>query len=165
MAKLTAHQWQTIREDYEVRCKSTIALAKEYGVADTTIQRRLKKDNWSREKTQYAIDAQVKATKAFTELTQENAGVAQVASAEVTERLELEGYFTNSIKLNQSMANKKLKAAGANAELADLDIHSRLTNRNKDGLLGKTPQTQVNIQNNVGSDADAIVERLRNKHS
>ncbi|MDX8384222.1 MAG: hypothetical protein R8M45_09080 [Ghiorsea sp.] len=83
---------------------------------------------------------------------------------EAERRLELEGMFADSIKFNQSLANQQLKIMGNGAELQHINLHSQITNRNKDGALGKMPQTQVNIQNNTANDADNVIEVLLDKH-
>lgn len=164
MAKLTIAQWQSVREAYEVGCKSSTKLSKEYGVAESTICRRMKKDGWNRGKTQDVIEQKVNATKAFAELTQENASITQAVNREAERRLRLEGVFIDSIEYNQDLANKVLKKMDLTAELNHINLHSQITTRNKDGVLGKMPQTQVNIQTNVSTDADSVISNLRKKH-
>ncbi|MDX8383060.1 MAG: hypothetical protein R8M45_03195 [Ghiorsea sp.] len=44
------------------------------------------------------------------------------------------------------------------------NIHSQSTARNRETVLGKMPQTQVNIQNNVSAGADDVVDQLLAKH-
>jgi len=58
VAKLSNAQWADIRKQYEVDKVSTVQLAKSFGVADTTIQRRLKREHWCREKTQERLSRQ-----------------------------------------------------------------------------------------------------------
>jgi len=142
MAKLTQAEWHQIREAYEVGCISTVALAKKYNVADTTIQRRIKKEGWDRLKTQAVIDKKVSATRAFVELTQENAGIAQAVNQEVETRLRQEQIFTNALEYNQSIANRALKELVSNndMDLQKINLHSQVTNRNKEGILGKVQQ-------------------------
>jgi len=157
MAKLSKVEWKAIREAYEIDIRSTVSLAKEYGVADTTIQRRIKKEAWNRAKTQDVIAKKVSVAKACQELTQDNAGIMQAVDEEVQRRLRLEGVFLDSLELNQMLANKQLQKMGESAELQHINIHSQITNRNKDGVVGKMPTTQVNIQqNNQGMTAPII---------
>jgi len=158
VAKLSNAQWADIRKQYEVDKVSTVQLAKSFGVADTTIQRRLKRERWCREKTQDAIEKKVSAIKALADATQDNAGITQAINIEADRRLRLEGLFADSLEYNQKLANKTLKNLADGAELQDLNIHSQITNRNKDGIMGKMPQTQVNIQNNQSVSTDSMSE-------
>jgi len=168
---MAKYDWSKIRDDYEIKGMSYSQLSEKYGCSRGLISGRSKKYAWDKQKVEQAISNKVNAIKRLDEITEQNRTAlgerSILVDAEVAERLRLEKLFATDAEYNQSAATEKLKAmeASREAELAHYDIHSRITAKNKETLLGKTPQTQVNIQNNVGSDADAIVERLRNKHS
>jgi len=155
MAKLTTAEWKAVREAYEVDCKSSTKLSKEYGIAESTICRRMKKHGWNRVKTQDVIEKSVSATKALAELTQENASLTQAVSREVDRRLRLEGIFMSAIEYNQRKATSLIMHKGDNVELHELNMHSQITARNKDCVMGK-PQTQVNIQNNTANETPTM---------
>jgi len=167
MARLTPIEWRTIRKAYEVDLMSSTKLSKQYGVAESTICRRMHKEGWNREKMQDAIEKRVSSIKVLAEITQDNASQTQVICNEADRRLRLEGIFMDSLEYNQALANSiiKRKKKDGTAELNDVQAHSQITNRNKDGVLGKMPSTVVNIQNNNGTDVDAVLERLRNRHA
>jgi len=150
MAKLTNAEWKAIREAYEVDCKSSTKLSKEYGVAESTICRRMKKDGWNRVKTQGVIEKGVSANKALAELTQENASLTQAVSREVDRRLRLDGIFMDAIEYNQKRANKVMISKGDNIELHELNMHSQITIRNKDGVFGKVqPIEKEEVKQNI----------------
>lgn len=64
-------------------------------------------------------------------------------------------FFTNSALKNQTLANKKLDE---NISINDLEAHSRITSRNKDSVLGKEANTQVNIQNTNAQQNNIAIE-------
>ncbi|MDX8383566.1 MAG: hypothetical protein R8M45_05755 [Ghiorsea sp.] len=162
MARLNKEQWRLLRIDYEVKAMTLAQLSDKYGADRGNISKRAKKEAWEREEVQQIIAEKVNAAKDLAEsqkkiTTLSTTGVVDI-DKEVTHRLELEGMFADSIKFNQSLANQQLKIMGNGAELQHINLHSQITNRNKDGALGKMPTTQVNIQNNndVGMTAPII---------
>jgi len=165
MARLTPGQWQAIRTEYEVDCISSTKLSNKYGVAESTICRRMKKEGWDRNKTQDAIEKKVSSIKALAEITQVNASGTQAILQEAERRLRLEGFFMDALEYNQTVANNTLKRNidDGSAELTHINLHSQITNRNKDGVMGK-PQTQVNIQNNVAVNRESIMEDLMQEY-
>jgi len=168
VARLSKEQWEALRVDYEVKGMTLSELSSKYGADRGNISKRSKKYNWQREKVQQIIGDKISAAKALGDIAERtttlDSNVVIAIEKEVDRRMRLEGLFTDSIEYNQNLANQILKAKDASAELQDLNIHSQITNRNKDGIMGKMPQTQVNIQNNVSTDADSVVKRLKEKH-
>jgi len=166
---MAKYNWAKIRDDYEIHGLSYSGLREKYGCGRATISERAKKDGWDREKTEQAIAAKARAQRDLIEITEQNRtdfGERSVlVDREAERRLRLEGIFMDSLEYNQALANQiiKRKKHAGDVELQDVQVHSQITNRNKDGVMGK-PQTQVNIQNNVGTDADSVIERLRSKH-
>jgi len=162
------YNWDKIRDSFEIEGLSYAKLTKKFGVAKATISERVKKEGWVKGRAEHIISSKVLNIKEKNEIErqaeQEFSGRSGAISKEVDRRLRLEGLFTDSLEYNQKLANKTLKKLAENAELQDLNIHSQITNRNKDGIIGKMPQTQVNIQNTVATDADRVVAKLRNKH-
>jgi len=53
-------------------------------------------------------------------------------------------YFSDSALRNQDFANKKISEE---SELYDLKLHSEITAKNKQTVLGKDVDTQININN------------------
>jgi len=160
VARLSKEQWSKVRIDFEVRGMTLSELSAKHHADRGNISKRAKKECWEREKVQHIIDKKTNAHKALEEANQEittlsTTGVVEI-DKEVDRRLRLEGLFTDSLEYNQNLANQILKAKDASAELQDLNIHSQITNRNKDGVLGKMPQTQVNIQNNQNNNNEPM---------
>jgi len=152
------YDWVKIRDAFEIEGLSYAKITKKFGVAKATISEKVKKEGWIKGKAEHIISSKVLNIKEKNEIEQrteqEFGGRSDAINKEVENRLRLEGLFTNSLEYNQKLANKTLKKLAENAELQDLNLHSQITNRNKDGIIGKMPQTQVNIQNTVATDAD-----------
>ena len=66
----------------------------------------------------------------------------------VDERAKHLLYFSDTALRNQKLANEKISEE---SELYDLKLHSEITAKNKQTVLGKDVDTQINIntQNNV----------------
>jgi hypothetical protein len=77
-------------------------------------------------------------------LASDNEHLVSAVSAAVDDRVRHLTFFTNSALKNQQLANKFLKES---ASLLDLDAHSRVTARNKETVLGKSPDTAVQVNN------------------
>jgi len=152
MARLTKDAWAKLRQDYEVTGMSLGELSKKYEADRGNISKRAKKEGWEKEKVQQIIEKKVSINKELQNISAEittlsTTGVVEI-EREVDRRLRLEGIFNSSLELNQKLADQQLEALGNAAELRDINLHSQIFNRNKDGFIGKMPTTQVNIQNN-----------------
>ena len=168
---MAKYNWAIIRDDYEIHGMSYSQLQNKYGASRGLISGRAKKDGWNKQKTEQAISNAVNAHKALAEITEQNRTEFKERSVlvdkEVEDRLRREGVHLNALEYCTALASKIIreKVKDGTAELHDTNIFSQVVNRNKDGIMGKMPQTQVNIQNNVGSDADAIIDALMVKHN
>ncbi|MDQ6988469.1 MAG: hypothetical protein Q9M19_01205 [Mariprofundaceae bacterium] len=165
---MAKYNWAAIRDDYEIHGLSYSQLTDKHGVGRGNISTRAKKEGWNKEEIEQVISDKVNGNIAMANLDkkiEQQYGTRSILiDKEVESRLELEGMYADSLKLNQSLANENLKGLGNGAELQHINLHSQITNRNKDGALGKMPTTQVNIQNNVSNGADDVVEQLLAKH-
>ncbi len=153
MARLTQEQWELVRADFETSKLSLSQLSDKYGVHKSNISKRAKTESWEKGKTQHLVEKKVNAIKELHETQQQtqhlNATTQQAINSEVQKRLEAEKIFIDAAKYNQLLANEVLgKIDTEELKLTDLDTHARLTARNKETVLGKQPDTQVNIQNN-----------------
>jgi len=162
------YNWGNIRDDYEMHGLSYSQLSAKYGCSRGLISGRAKKDAWDKQKVEQAIDKKAGAVRVLAEITEQNrtdfGNRSVLIDKEAERRLEAEGFYNDAIKYNQALANRVLKEKGTKADLQEINMHSQLTNRNKEGVLGKMPTTQVNIQNNVSTDADSVIERLKARH-
>lgn len=148
MAKLTPQQWELARADYEVKGLSIREIAKHYDVNASTVSRQAKKDDWKQSKTQHLVDKKVNAIMQLHQTQQQmqqlNAIEQQAIDNEVALRLARENLFVDSALRNQKRANELLEMAD---DLAQLNQHSQITARNKETVLGKNPETAIQINN------------------
>ena len=63
MARLTDAQWEKVRVDHEVNGMSFSELERKYGVNNSNISRRAKKEGWNQTETQNLITATVENEK------------------------------------------------------------------------------------------------------
>ena len=80
---------------------------------------------------------------------QNNEHVHKAVSEVVDERTKHLIFFNNSALKNQQLANNRLKEKEHDIELSELEAHSRITARNKETVLGKMPDTAIQINNNL----------------
>lgn len=158
MARLTDEQWQLARADYEVRGVSIRQLAKDYDVAPSTVSRRANKEGWIEGKTQHLVERKVKAVIELNETQQQmqhlNATEISVVDNEVARRLRYEKMFTESAEKNQKLADQMLNSC---VEMKELKSHADLTAKNKETILGKQPDTAIQINN---GDGGSVIDEL-----
>jgi len=138
MARLTDKDRELIIADWHTGQYSHSELGKRYNTSHVTIG-KLCKDITPKHAEK--VTAQIAIQ---TALAQESYNEVTAVNKAVEEGTKQLLFFNNSLLKNQALANKKL-----NDELGlnELDVHSRLTTRNKEGVLGKAPDTS--ITNNV----------------
>lgn len=151
MSRITEAEREQARNDYEVHNMGIREIARKWGVSPTTIRNWRDKGNWEQGKTAHIVSKKKNAIKELHETAQQTAHLPahqQMAiDNEVQKQLENERIFVNAAKFNQSLANKLVQ--DADVKLSDVEAHSRITARNKETVLGKSPDAQVNIQNNA----------------
>lgn len=77
-------------------------------------------------------------------LASDNEHLVSAVSSVVDEKVRHLMFFTNSALKNQQLANRKLTQ---DAPITDIEAHSRITARNKETVLGKQPDTAIQINN------------------
>lgn len=163
MAKLTNDQWELARADYEIHGLSYAKLVEKYGISKGSISNRAKKEGWQQGKVEQIVQEKVSVLKDLNEVEQKVEKLAPLEQKsieqEVAERLAREKIFINSAMRNQRKADGML---GSAIELSDINTHSQITARNKETVLGKQPQTAVQINNNTGSAIDELVTKRLN---
>lgn len=75
-------------------------------------------------------------------LASENEHLVNAVNTVVDERTKHTMFFNNSALRNQQLANKKLSE---NMAIQELEAHSRLTAKNKETVLGKQPDTAIQV--------------------
>ena len=153
MAKLTPKQWELAKQDYEIHGLSYSELVEKYGMSKGSISKRAKDECWQQGKNEHLIQKKVSVIKELQETEQQieqlESVVQKSIEQEVALRLARENLFIDSALRNQKKANEMLEMA---AELSEINQHSQITARNKETVLGKQPDTAIQINNGVESN-------------
>lgn len=153
MARLTQEQWGEIRARYEVDGSSLGELEREYNVTKQAISKKVKKEGWGKGQSSHLVAGKVQAVRDLQKVVDESSQLSSHHQELIADRskfiLEMEGIFDNAIKYNQVKANKILKERAENQEatLSDFNQHSQITARNKEQVMGKSPDTAIQINN------------------
>ena len=140
MARLDEKQKKRLLDDILKGTETVRVLAKRYGVSNATIQKY--KDSIDPE-SERLVQAGVAYRSSLAQI-QDPDKVNAIVNA-VDERTRHLVFFTNSALKNQQLANRKLTQ---DAPIADIEAHSRITARNKETVLGKSPDTAIQVNNN-----------------
>lgn len=166
MARLNKEQWEVARADFEVRGLSMRDIATKYNVNASTVSRRASKEGWTEGKAQHIVSKKFNAIKDLEETQQEmqqlNATQQVAVDAEVAQRLLHEKIFTDAALSNQKVANRNLETwieQEGVVDLEEVERHARITQRNKETVLGKNPDTAIQINNNGASAIDELVSK------
>lgn len=127
-----------IQADWRTGHYSQRELARKYGVSLGFVAKNVK---GLEQDAVNAVNAGVVYKQA---LASDNEHLVNAVNTVVDERTRSLTYFTNSALRNQRKANALLEEAETMAELAQ---HSGLTARNKETVLGKQPDTAIQINN------------------
>jgi hypothetical protein len=143
MARLDEKQKKRLLDDLLKGTESVRVLAKRYGVSNATIQ----KYKYSIDpESERIVNAGIAYKTALSEI-REPEKVNAIVNA-VDERTKHLIFFNNSALKNQQLANNRLKQKEHDVELSELEAHSRITARNKETVLGKSPDTAIQVNNN-----------------
>lgn len=137
MAKLTEHIRQEILAKYKAG-KSQNQLSREYNLSPATINKICKgipQENISVVNDKVAVDTTIASKSEY-----EQKAIIQAAD----EKTKYLIYFQKSALANQKKADEFLERA---EDIGTLEAHSRITARNKETILGKTPETVINNNN------------------
>lgn len=159
MARLTNDQWELVRADYEIQGLPYSKLVEKYGISKATISRRANKENWLQGKVEHIVQKKVEVLTELDSISEQVEKLPpleqQTIDKEVAERLAREKIFIDSAMRNQRKADVML---GSAEELSELNTHSQITARNKETVLGKQPQTAVQINN--ANNGTSIIDEL-----
>ncbi len=137
MAKLNNELKSKILDEFHLG-KSQNQLALEYELSTATINKLCK---GLKPKYKEKVNA-VSAIKS--EILQESKFLSECFDKEVNKRTQHLLLFQNSALKNQAKANEVLEVTD---DLKDLEVHARITRINKEVVLGKEPDTQINNTN------------------
>jgi len=131
-------QWEKAKAYYEAGL--TLSKIKDkMGIARNTISQRAKREQWEHgEHTDYIEAKEVIAKKKGTKKEQLINVLDEVADEKTKHIL----FFQNSALQNQQYSNKAMKEK--KDDLTALEAHSRITQRNKETVLGKDKTSEIN---------------------
>ncbi len=148
MAKLTHNQWQQVQADYEVRGLSYNELAIKHTTAKSTIRDYIKKHDWVKNKAAPLVEQKASAINALEAINRTTAHMNPHCIEAMAEQVNHLVEFQNAALDNQQKANAMLSES--DLSMAELNTHSQITARNKETVLGKSPDTMIDINNNSG---------------
>jgi hypothetical protein len=151
MAKPTELQWQRAKSLYEAD-KSLREIEKETNINYRTIDRQAKKEGWKKGSLSQLIVDAARVQKEFVTL---DATQQQIVSQEVSQRLRHEQFFTNATLKNLTVMMKKVDDTASIAE------HSQAQTalaKGKEVVLGKAPDTAVQINNNNALNLKSLTD-------
>jgi len=139
MARLSLDDKEKILADFHTGAFTQRELAKKYGVSASTINKMTK---GLTPKNEHIVNAKVSVIAELSEQSEHEVNAIEEAVRKQAEHLL---FFQNSALKNQNLANEKLNDESG---LYDLKLHSDITSKNKQTVLGKDADTNINIQNN-----------------
>ena len=160
MAKLTPKQWELAKQDYEIHGLSYSELVEKYGMSKGSISKRAKDEYWQQGKNEHLIQKKVSVIKELQETEQQIEQLEPVVQKsiehEVSIRLARENFFIDSAMMNQKYSNEEIQKSKEMGELSigELKAHSDITAKNKETVLGKQPDTAIQVNNNVSTISD-----------
>ena len=138
MARLSEEDKEKILADFHTGHFSQRELAKRYGVSVATINKMTK---GLKPKNEHKVNTLVSVNR---ELAEQSEHEVNSVYKVVDERVKHLLYFSDTALRNQKLANEKISEE---SELYDLKLHSEITAKNKQTVLGKDVDTQININN------------------
>jgi len=145
VARLKDSDKELILADFHTGHFSQRKLADKYKVSTATINKLTK---GLKPKHIDKVNATVAINK---ELSKESEQEVNAVHSVIDERTKHEIYFLKSALKNQQLANNKIDN---NTHLKELEMHSRITSKNKETVLGKSPD--VAIQNNQSTTVEIL---------
>jgi hypothetical protein len=149
MARLTDAQWEKVRVDHEVNGMSFSELERKYGVNNSNISRRAKKEGWNQTETQNLITATVENEKEKLALRNEtqrlNATLRSAVQEEVFDRLAFE------LQSNADFQAARDKARALLAEtdkMGDVVQAANVFTMQRKAMLGEGPMIAMQLNNN-----------------
>ena len=158
MARLTDAQWEKVRVDHEVNGMSFSELERKYGVNNSNISRRAKKEGWNQTETQNLITATVENEKEKLALRRET----QKLNAE-TQRAVQEAVFDRLAFELQSNADFQAARDKARALLAETDKMgdvvqaANVFTMQRKAMLGEGPMIAMQLNNSEPQRIERVV--------
>lgn len=168
MGRPSKYNWRDIRKHYEAGMTQS-EIVKKFGCDKGTLSKKIKQEGWgvSQLANDYISEA-IEVNQLKNQLNQQDERVCEIADEIIIEKTKYISFFSNSALKNQLMANTALdgiesKRDGVSKDDFDsIERHSRITQRNKETVLGKDKTTEIhntNAQQNNETKRITIVRR------
>lgn len=143
----TDNQWETVRAFYERGLTAgEIVSRKEVAITDRgSINRRAKKEGWVAGIKAALVDNEIKALE---NKAAQNAPEILVHEALVDERTKHLTFFNTASLIIARAATKRVQAEPS-MPMQDMRHASEIVAKQRDGTLGKAPDTAIQINNNI----------------
>lgn len=164
MGRLTAAQWEQARADYEVRGVSLGDIARQYGVATSSVSRKARAEGWIQGRLQGVVEEKVAAVKEIARIETQTQDLPlrmrHTLQSVVEERLQAEGMLAS---LDVALAVKGIELAHAATSAQELETLARARRHLAPHQHGAAPATQstsviVNQQTQATAGAAATSE-------
>ena len=134
-------QWEKAKSLYEAGLTLS-KIKNKTGIARNTISQRAKREQWEHGvDTDYIAAKEIIAIKKGTKTEQQISTLDEVADEHTKHVM----FFKNSALQNQQFSNTVMKKDSGS--INTLEAHSRITQRNKETVLGKDKTTEINNTN------------------
>lgn len=152
MAKPTQEKWDKAKALFEAG-KSFRDIDKMLGIPFSTIKYRADKEGWEQGKIEQLIIDKTKVLENFAQL---NSVQKEVVQKEVEDRLRHITFFNNATIKNLSVMMKKIDE---DTGIVEHKIAQDALSKGKETVLGKTPDTAIQINNSA--DAKPLVTEIK----
>jgi len=150
MARLTDAQREDILADFHTGQYSNNQLGKKYNTSHTTIN-KIVKGLAPKNKDKVSTISAMRA-----ELSEQSFKEVSAVETEIEKRTKHLIFFENSALQNQQYSNKAMKEK--KDDLTALEAHSRITQRNKETVLGK--DKTIDITNTNAQQTNVSIESI-----
>ncbi|WP_298642731.1 hypothetical protein [uncultured Cardiobacterium sp.] len=158
MARLTPEQWEKVRVDHEVNGMSFSELERKYGVNNSNISRRAKKEGWNQTETQNLITATVENEKEKLALRREtqklNAETQRAVQEAVFDRLAFELQSNADF---QAVRDKAMGLLAGTDKIGEVKQVADVLQMQRKAMLGDGPAVAVQVNNNAPQRIERVV--------
>lgn len=164
MGRLTAAQWEQARAEYEVRGVSLGDIARQHGVATSSVSRKARAEGWMQGRLQEVVEQKVAAVKEIARIETQTQDLPlrmrHTLQSVVEERLQAEGMLAS---LDVALAVKGIELARVVTSAQELETLARARRHLAPHQHGNAPATQstsviVNQQSQAAAASEARIE-------
>lgn len=152
MARLTAEQWEQAKADYEIAGLTQRQIAEKYNVTAGAVGQRASKEKWetkqeTKQDKNNKANAIIELARIEAKTKQELSNIEQ-AVFDITVTDEVEFRLQND-KDMEAVRDKAMELLAGVDRVSDVKGIMDTLRIQREARLGKQPDTQVNIQNNI----------------